>query len=264
MSSQGTSKKFKADTSSDSGSVSLIDLADIPILLIAKYLSPKDLVSFSHVNQRLFKLFDANGVVWRNALKTSKHRYDEVREIARSVVEDDSLTPIVTNVEKLNLMMHLSLKKNWENLNFQLAASLPNDCEVSRDQHPLKVVAIHKNKNRENKEVRGLWTFNTLDVRSGRQNEFSWNTEIGKKFRQNYYWEVSSIFVYDSIVVAVFAMDFECWDMEDRVYHVFGLNLTNQVTDLWQMDLSFKQDMDDSFFFRYFLVNYFGHFLMRT
>ena len=249
MSSQGTSKKFKADTSSDSGSVSLIDLADIPILLIAKYLSPKDLVSFSHVNQRLFKLFDANGVVWRNALKTSKHRYDEVREIARSVVEDDSLTPIVTNVEKLNLMMHLSLKMNWENLNFQLVASLPSDLEHLIKQHPLKIFGIHQNKNSKDHELDHPWTFTTFDVRSGRQDEFHWNTK--KEFL-----EIRGIFVYDSIVVIVFADEWEV-GVEELHFQIFGLTLTDPVTDLWEMDLTFRREGDMSMadttpiFFRY-------------
>jgi len=106
--------------------MSLERMPEIPILRIASFLDPEDLLSFSHTNKYLYNIISNCSDLWRTALENSDvESYDEIREVATDLVGSSASS--VTNVDKLTYLMHRSTKKRWKRGDFSLVAELPKE-----------------------------------------------------------------------------------------------------------------------------------------
>ena len=112
-------------TSLGNGSMSLTDFPELPILRIATFLRPEDLLNFCHTCSSIYNILNKCSDLWKKALKNSDFEtYEEIRDVAEDLV--GSSTSSVANVDKLTYLMHMSTKKNWEESNFRLVAEFPS------------------------------------------------------------------------------------------------------------------------------------------
>ena len=118
----------------------LTDLPEVPILLIASFLTGDDLLKFSHLNRQLFHICNSSSFIWKNVLKSEGLTFSKIiRESAKSIsencvsencvsencVSENCVSDPKQNVDKLSFLLHVRTKGNWKSGKISRSITLP-------------------------------------------------------------------------------------------------------------------------------------------
>jgi len=216
---------------------SLIDIPDVPALIIASFLRGKDFLNFSHSCQRIFHICETDKKLWRRQLGFQNFPLcQEISDAALRLVNSGAST-YTKNGAKLTYFMHMKTRETWRTEKFTQKAKIPKGNVTRRSFHGPERAGSPQVKGRGSSR---RFSFNTWDVKSGTSKTYDLNAPLAMEMFDDTDTDVKDYFTAGSVIIIQFR------GADSDLIHFCALKLdeeTLQAKDLWNFSTHFNEQL---------------------